>query len=517
MLWGIVTGTNVDYAELMWEEFIQAIKNFFFDLANLKVTIKKPKPPVIPYCRFTKVDDFPLNNLKFVSKGGVDEVFRMPIPKDLITDDIRSSEYYEKYLEMATRKPRQPTTMTSEEVGKKKKASKAGMSKQPAPAKQPKPAKKKTSKPTPLKKIRKGKKSDHLVDEEDEESQPASEPQVETGIITIFQRGNWEGIVFLMIKRTIDARFYPSQRSKDDTSVNVVNDTPSPIDSNNDVETATDMEQSNSEMNIEILIVDEEHGEEVSNIVALEERTVELDEGQAGSDPGKTPESQPQPELELMEEDQARSNPGQSHVAQAGPKPKPMHEDFIVTIYPEVHGSLKLTTEEQVHIENPTSSSETLSSMKNLEDEFTLGDQFLNDKSTEEETGKANMETEVKSMVTIPILQASSSVPLLSTPIIDLSPPKLVLPLVQEPIIIATTATTTTTTTLPPPPPPPPQSSTDPKLATHISALEKRSADFEQKNLLQDKTTQALASRVYKLENHDLYSKIDKQVKEVVK
>ncbi|GJZ14769.1 hypothetical protein Tco_0550446 [Tanacetum coccineum] len=105
-----------------------------------------------------------------------------------------------------------------------------------------------------------------------------------------------------------------------------------------------------------------------------------------------------------------------------------MHEDFIATVYPEVHESLKLTTEEQVHTENAPSSSGTLSSMKNLEDAFTFGDQFLNDKSTEEEPGKANVETKVESMVTVPIHQASSSVPPLSTPIIDLSPPKPVSP-----------------------------------------------------------------------------------------
>ncbi|GJX62576.1 hypothetical protein Tco_0295476 [Tanacetum coccineum] len=29
----VVTRTNVDYAELIWEEFIQAIKNFFSDMA----------------------------------------------------------------------------------------------------------------------------------------------------------------------------------------------------------------------------------------------------------------------------------------------------------------------------------------------------------------------------------------------------------------------------------------------------------------------------------------------------
>ncbi|GJT20450.1 hypothetical protein Tco_0890387 [Tanacetum coccineum] len=130
-----------------------------------------------------------------------------------------------------------------------------------------------------------------------------------------------------------------------------------------------------------------------------------------------------------------------------------------------------------------------LSSMKNLEDAYTFGDQFLNDKSIEEEPGKANVETGVESMVTVPIYQASSSVHPLSTPIVNLSPPKLVSPPVQEPIF--------TTTLLPPPPSP--QSTTNPDLATH------------------DKTTQALASRIYKLEHHDLYSKIDKQVNEVVK
>ncbi|GJZ91498.1 hypothetical protein Tco_0663425 [Tanacetum coccineum] len=106
-------------------------------------------------------------------------------------------------------------------------------------------------------------------------------------------------------------------------------------------------------------------------------------------------------------------------------------------------------------------------------------------------------------MVTIPIRQASSSIPPLSTSIINLSPPKPVLPLVQEHIF--------STTTLLPPPPLPPQSTTDPDLATRIFALEKRSADLEKKNQLQEKTTQALASRVYKLEHHDLYSKIEKK------
>nr|GEV36096.1 hypothetical protein [Tanacetum cinerariifolium]GEV62196.1 hypothetical protein [Tanacetum cinerariifolium] len=152
----------------------------------------------------------------------------------------------------------------------------------------------------------------------------------------------------------------------------------------------------------------------------------------------------------------------------------------------------------------------------NLDEAFTFGDQFLNEKPSKEEPGKANVETEVKSMVTVPIHQASLIVPPLSTPIIDLTPPKPVSPLAQEPIFTATIAiTTTATTTLPLPPPPQQQSTTDPELDNCVSALEKICANFKKKNKLQDKTTQALPSRIYTLENHDLYSKIDKYINEM--
>nr|GEW66947.1 hypothetical protein [Tanacetum cinerariifolium] len=62
-------------------------------------------------------------------------------------------------------------------------------------------------------------------------------------------------------------------------------------------------------------------------MVALEERTVELNESQAGSDPGNTLESRPP-----QDKDQVGSNPGQSYVALAGPNLEPMHEDFIATL-----------------------------------------------------------------------------------------------------------------------------------------------------------------------------------------
>ncbi|GKC62086.1 hypothetical protein Tco_1089684 [Tanacetum coccineum] len=103
MLWGIVTRSNIDYAELLWEEFVQAILDFFTHRANLNIPTKKPMPHVIPYCQFTKLiiyylgsrhnihrrlvspihvmgDDFLLGNLKFIPKGEKDEVFGNSIP-----------------------------------------------------------------------------------------------------------------------------------------------------------------------------------------------------------------------------------------------------------------------------------------------------------------------------------------------------------------------------------------------------------------------------------------------------
>nr|GEV54876.1 reverse transcriptase domain-containing protein [Tanacetum cinerariifolium] len=138
--------------------------------------------------------------------------------------------------------------------------------------------------------------------------------------------------------------------------------------------------------------------EDADNKLYLEEHVAELDKGQAGSDPGKTPKSRPPPDDDKIDEEQARSDPGKSHVI----------------------------------LEDPPSSSETLSSMKNLDDTYTFRDQFFNDKSTEDEPGKHNVDAKVVSMVTVPIHQASTSIPPLSTPIIDLSPPKQINQTINE-------------------------------------------------------------------------------------
>ncbi|GJV85309.1 copia protein [Tanacetum coccineum] len=96
------------------------------------------------------------------------------------------------------------------------------------------------------------------------------------------------------------------------------------------------------------------------------------DEGQAGSNPGDAAESQPQ----------------SSHVVHAGPNLEHMDlevtdastqqnseqidEEFTTTAYPNVQENLKLPTKDQVILEEPTSSTGTLSSLQNLDKELSF-------------------------------------------------------------------------------------------------------------------------------------------------
>nr|GFA42319.1 hypothetical protein [Tanacetum cinerariifolium] len=125
-----------------------------------------------------------------------------------------------------------------------------------------------------------------------------------------------------------------------------------------------------------------------------------------------------------------------------------LDEGFTATAYLKVQESLKLAVEEQVLLEEPASSSGTLSSLQHLSRDFSFGDQFFSDKPLDADK---NAETKVESMVNVTIQQALSSISLLISPIIDLtSRPES--PKEHQQLKATTTNTTTaTTTTLPPP------------------------------------------------------------------
>nr|GEW89132.1 uncharacterized mitochondrial protein AtMg00810-like [Tanacetum cinerariifolium] len=281
----------------------------------------------------------------------------------------------------------------------------------------------------------------------------------------------------------------PSIQLQDDTIDQTIQDTSSLAYLINVQKKTADSERIDSGSGTEILKLDEEQGEAVSQIVGLEKTIAELDEGQAGSDPGRTLESKPLPEHEQMDKEQAGLDPGQSHVALVGSNPKHMHEDFTSVIYPKVHESMKFPADKEIILEDPHSSSRTLSSIKNLDDAFNFGDQFVNDKSTKDEQGKSNAKAKVVSM----------------------SPPP-----VHEQYLVATADTTTTTLPLPLPPPLQ-QSAPSAELLSCISTPKQVCANLKKQHNLHKKTTQAISSRVFNLELRDLPYKINETVNEAVK
>ncbi|GKA31646.1 hypothetical protein Tco_0717951 [Tanacetum coccineum] len=366
-----------------WEEFVQAIQTFLTDKENLGSPTKKgrkDKPYVILYCRFTKLiichlgrthnihqrstssfhlaeEDFRLGNLKFVLKCEVNEVFGMPIPNELISNNIRNAPYYNAYLEMVAKHDQM---VAAEKEGKKKTPAKEKPSK-PSTAKpsKPKPAKEKSTKATPL--------------------QMASKDKV-AKVCTV--KSSFQ-LVDEPIKNqlTLNLNLNPNIKAQSQAHVGgmairePVAEATRLLPVVEDAEIGARSDKTNSGGDTKILLITEDLGEDVDKMENVEEKTVELDQDQVGLDSGKTYESQPLPEQE----------------------------------------SLKFPTDEHVILEDPLSSTGTLSLMKNLKDAYAIGDQFINDKSTDDEPGKLNVEAELVSMVTFPIYQASSLIPPLST------------------------------------------------------------------------------------------------------
>ncbi|GJX75066.1 retrovirus-related pol polyprotein from transposon TNT 1-94 [Tanacetum coccineum] len=183
ILWGIIHRSNIDYAERIWEEFVQSIQTFLTDRKNLTTSTRRKKKTahlLIPNARFTKLiiyhlktkhnihprtgstlhyshEENVLNILRYVRKDGR-EIFSMPIPDALLTDTIKRAPYYDVYLEHVAEYQHQ---------GKKHKLVKE-TSDAPSPAKRSKASKvtKKRMTKSPLK----------LVDEPSEEGVLVEEP-----------------------------------------------------------------------------------------------------------------------------------------------------------------------------------------------------------------------------------------------------------------------------------------------------------------------------------------------------
>nr|GEX80332.1 hypothetical protein [Tanacetum cinerariifolium] len=117
ILWGMFNNKNVDYANLIWEDFKYQI--------DCRVSNAKKKE-LLPYSRFTKIIinhilskhnnlskrpeswthtieyDSVLGNLKFVRKGEGHPKYGTSIPDVMMSDTIRNSAHYMKYLANST-------------------------------------------------------------------------------------------------------------------------------------------------------------------------------------------------------------------------------------------------------------------------------------------------------------------------------------------------------------------------------------------------------------------------------
>ncbi|GJR45073.1 hypothetical protein Tco_1313176 [Tanacetum coccineum] len=501
----------------MWEEFSQSIHSFIEDKKNLVLHTqgkKKANPIVIPSIRFTKLiihhlqskhkfhqrpdsqlhlpyEEYVLGYLKFSAKGTKREVFGMPIPNDLITNDIRGEQYYNVYLEKVAKHQRyiigeegsDPDSPAPKPAAVK--ASKSTSSQQPKPKPAPaKPQEKKqklatetSDTPSPAKsskrglvtKRRKPTSSLRLVDEFVDEGIPENEPRFDD------KEANMQSAVEESLKGVHDAHRGPllpvvfrepdSGRRQPLPEVQGKGKekrrTPAPTEPSGHAESPL--------LYAELGLTDSDTESDEEVLPMIKSRV--QNKGQAGSNPGDDAESQPQSSL----------------VVHAGPNLK--HIDFEAT------------------------DASTQQNPEQIDEGF--GDQFFNDKPSDAENEKTTAETKAESIVSVIIYQDTSAIPPMTSPVIDLiSRPDS--PNEHQSLLATATSTTTMTITTLPLPPQPQQSTIDSILIKRIGKLEQHMAYLVQANLALEERMDKHGSRLYKLENLDIPHQVSKAVDEIV-
>nr|GEU85690.1 retrovirus-related Pol polyprotein from transposon TNT 1-94 [Tanacetum cinerariifolium] len=486
-----------------------------------------------------------LGYLKFSAKGTKREVFGMPIPGNLITSDIQGSD-----PDSPVSKPTKTTKKSkpsAPKVALRPPVLKPASSQQPEPKPTPaktqgkkrklvtkisdKPSQARKSRPGLVSKQRKPISSLRSVDESVAEGIPEKEPRVEDEEADV-QRALEESL-----KSIYDAPRGPLPpvviREAESAKHQPLPETPkkkSPADQyifqrRTSTPTGSSGHDESSSLYAELGLTDSEveSDEDVSGIDAGVQSEDQAgpnpdvqDEGQAGPNPDEQAEGQVGPNPG----DAAASQPLPSLVVHAGPNlehmdldvadvstqphPEHMDEGFTTTAYPKVQENVKFTVEEQVILEEPACSLGTLSSLQHLTKDLCFGDLFFNDKASETDNEQTTTETEAESMVSVTIQQDTSSIPPMTTPVIDLtSRPES--PNVHQ--LLKATATKTTTTTICPPPPQPQQSTTDSMLMKRIGELEHIMANLIQDNKHLEERLDSHGARLYILKNLDIPSR----------
>ncbi|GJR39121.1 copia protein [Tanacetum coccineum] len=424
ILWGIFNRAHIDYAERMWEEYTQSIHTFIEDKKNLAQHTqgkKKATLIVIPSSPLRLPNEEPiLGYLKFSAKGTKREVFGMPIPNDLITDNIRGEQYYNVYLEKVAKHQRylagKDVSDPDSPAPKPAKATKPKASKQSKPL-APKAATKKP-KPAPAKPQEKKRK---LVTETSEVPSPTKLSKAGKVVKKRTKKSSLQ-----LVDEFVDEGVLENEPKIGDEEIDLQKEVEESLkevqgkgkDKVNDEQVALDLltlqtpkkkgpaDQFIFQRHTSTPTASSGHDESSSLYakLGLTDSEPESDEEVPGIDAGVQDESQARPNPG----DVAASQPPSSHVVLAGPDLEHMNLE-----------NLKLPTEGEVRLEKPARSAGTLPSLQNLDKELSFTNQFLTEKSQEDEPEKTNIEAEVQSMVTVPIHQDTSSVPLMTTPVIE--------------------------------------------------------------------------------------------------
>ncbi|GJY40866.1 hypothetical protein Tco_0428136 [Tanacetum coccineum] len=389
ILWGVINRAHIDYAKRMWEEFIQSTHTFIEDKKNLAQHTsweRRKHSYVIPSIRFTKLiiyylqskhkfhartgsplhlpnEEPALGYLKFSSKGTKWEVFRMPIPNDLVTDDIRGNQYYNSYLEKVAKHQRYHAGKEKIMLQLRDKFIDEGV-----PATEPRVDDEKAIMQKVLEESRKDAYPAHqgplppIVFREPDSGKLQPLPKVQgKGKEKV---GEEQAVQVLLNLQT------PKKKNPAEQFI-FQRHTPTTAEPSGLVES--------SSLYAELGLTDS--GTESDEEVSPEMNAQGQEEGQGGTNPGDAGVSQT-PSSHVV-----HAGPNLDHMdlgiaeASSQPNTEQMDDEFTATAYPKVQENLKLPTEGEVRLEEPASSAGSLSSMKNLDKDLNFTDQFLVKKS----------------------------------------------------------------------------------------------------------------------------------------
>nr|GEX36456.1 hypothetical protein [Tanacetum cinerariifolium] len=509
IIWGIVKRANIDYAERILEEFTQSIHTFIEDKQNLsRHTTGKKKTTLIVIPSIRSV------------QGTKREVFKIAIPGSLIITNIQEASYYQEYLENVAKHRR----YMAGEIGSDQD------SPTPKPTKPARKPKSTTPKAPPRPSV--------FTLAEDV---PAMEPPVAADLQKALEESMKtayalpRGPLPPVVIRELESGKYrplpdvPGKGKAKVTEELVAHDLLSLQKPKKKISvdqyifqrrTFTTTGSSRHDEPSYAELKQSEREESEKGVPGADEGSQGEDEGQARPDPGAQAEGQTGSDAGTQDEGQAGSNPNETFEGHARPDPEQLDEGFTAMAYLKVQENLKLAIEEQVLLDNPASSSGTLSSLQHLSKDTSFGDLFFSDKPSEADNDKTTTETEVKSMVSVTIQQDMSSIPPMTSPIISLRDPSLlrgVTPsnLCPKQIILClkisglfkattTNTTTTKTTTTQQPPPGQQQSTAEAMMMKRIGKLEHIIANLIQVNKYMVERLDKHGARLSTLEQLDI-------------